>query len=226
MKLYFILKLTKQLRDQAVTWLSKLYIKGLDHLPITIGSLMVLLFIPAILIGYLTYERYQDLKGIEERLVVLEKKAKKTFVSRFREAAFMKQAQLADLEFVPKHLTLDKLLQNEKIEVNDLLNIEVFKESPFLLQRRSRLNSNKAIFKEKLLSEKNNLQEVCYILKTPIEADVGDVENLLKIVEGEGLVKVRPQLFFRHFLLKRKEITSDYAVFEVDCDLLERSLKR
>jgi hypothetical protein len=226
MKLYFILKLTKQLRDQAVTWLSKLYIKGLDHLPITIGSLMVLLFIPAILMGYLTYGRYQDLKGIEERLVVLEKKAKKTFVSRFREAAFMKQAQLADLEFVPKHLTLDKLLQNEKIEVNDLLNIEVFKESPFLLQRRSRLNGNKAIFKEKLVCEKNNLQEVSYILKTPIEADVRDVENLLKIVEGEGLVKVRPQLFFRHFLLKRKEITSDYAVFEVDCDLLERSLKR
>ncbi len=204
MKLCFILKRIKQLRDQAVKCLSKLYIKGLDHLPIAIGFLMVLFFIPTILIGYLTYGHYQDLKGIEERLVILEKKAKKTFVSRFREAAFMKQAQLANLEFVQKYLALDKLLQNEKIEVNDLLNIEAFKESPFLLERRSKLNGNKAIFKEKLVCEKNNLQEVGYVLKNPIEADIEDVKNLLATVEGEELIKVRPQLFFSPFLFEKK----------------------
>jgi hypothetical protein len=226
MKLYFILKLIEKWRDQASKCLFKLYVKGLDHLPMTIGCLMIVFFIPVLLMGYLTYVHYQDLNAIEQRLCLLEKKAKKTCVSRAREASFMKQAELADAEFFHHHLTLDGLLENEKIEAKNLLTMETFKESPFLLKRYNTLNSNKVEFKEKVLCEKNNFREVNYLLKTPIEADIKDIAKLLEIVEGERLSNVRPQLLFRHFGLKRKEITSDYAVYEVDCDLLERSLKK
>ncbi|MEI8300959.1 MAG: hypothetical protein WCG10_05035, partial [Chlamydiota bacterium] len=102
----------------------------------------------------------------------------------------------------------------------------IFKESPFLLQRRAKLSNNKTVFKEKTVCEKNNLLEKSYTLKTPIEVDTKDLEALLETVERAGLSKIRPQLFFQHFILKRTEITSDYAVFEVDYNLLERSLKK
>ena len=226
MKLHFILKRIRQWQHRASKQLSRLYIKGLNHLPITIGCLILLLFIPVVLITYTTYRKYQDLKVLENRLVMLEKKAKKTLVSRVREGDFMKQAQLAQGEFVQNHLMVDKLLQNEQLEINHLLDLPIFKESSFLLQRQSKLSNNKTVFKEKTLSEKNNLLEKSYTLKTPIEVDTKDLEALLGTVEGNGLFKIRPQLFFQHFIIKRKEITSDYSVFELDYNLLERSLKK
>ncbi|MEI8300443.1 MAG: hypothetical protein WCG10_02370, partial [Chlamydiota bacterium] len=118
MKLHFILKPIKQWRHRANEQVSSLYIKGLNHLPITVGCLMLLLFMPVVLIGYTTYRQYQALKVLENRLVLLEKKAKKTLISRLLEADFIKQAQVAQGEFVKKHLTMDTLLQNENQEIN------------------------------------------------------------------------------------------------------------
>ncbi|MBM3191675.1 MAG: hypothetical protein FJZ63_03335 [Chlamydiae bacterium] len=202
------------------------YHKALLELPLLLKVATAMVALPLVFISYGTYQKYRHLNDLEEKIITVERKAKKTFLSRVREASFIKQLEDADPEFISKYFEPLVFLQKERQDLAVLLTSEEFKESDFLSLRKEDLDNNKVQFETEPLYEKDNLQELRLTVQGTLQMDVEDLQGFFKLLEGEEFATSRPQILIEHMVIRKKEVTSNYSVLEISGSFLERKLKK
>jgi hypothetical protein len=187
-----------------------------------IGACFILM-LPLCLVIYSLYHRYDSLMQGEQRIQLLEVKAKKTMLVRSRAAAFIQQIQTADKNFIASHIQPLRFLQQEEKTLQLLRSTPVLERSRSLMERAINLKNNKVGLQKIVCNEQENIQETLYSLEHPVDIDAEDLHVLLYGIEYAWPTK--PQLMLQSFSLKRKSISQSYEVFECNFTLLQRNLK-
>lgn len=197
--------------------------KALLLSPAFFVTTLIIALLPALLLVYFLYHRYDILAKAEQRVHLLELKAKKTMLVRAKVAAFMKQLQTADKNVIPTHLASLRPLAHELKMLKFLRSTEALQESQSLKAREDALKENTFTLCELTQESQHNIQESVYALVQPVEIDFQDLKRLLEGLEQPG--RNKPQALVQSMTLTRKNLSSSYEVFECDFKLLQRTLQ-
>lgn len=222
MKPLFSLPLLKSLKEAYTHLKAKGVGEFLLSPKLIIGAFFILM-LPLFLVIYSLYHRYDSLVQAEQRIQLLEVKAKKTMLVRSRAAAFIRQLQTADKNFIASHIQPLRFLQQEEKTLQFLRSTPVLEGSRSLMEREATLKNNKVGLQEIVCNEQENIQETLYSLEHPVDIDAEDLNSLLYGIEHAWPTK--PQLMLQSFSLKRKPLSQSYEVFECNFTLLQRNLK-
>ncbi|MCF7852137.1 MAG: hypothetical protein K9M07_02730 [Simkaniaceae bacterium] len=156
---------------------------------------------------------------------VIKENEIKTKYEHFLESTDSRYLSIA----IEKHIPFESELQF----LEDVTSFTAFKGYRPILEKMASFMNGIDLFK---INEENKIKvggfsEISGHLKKPVLINTSDLKRLLVAIEGGGIddlhpYRGRPDLFFKHFALKRCKDSFHEDAYEIDFTLIKRDLDR
>ncbi len=162
----------------------------------------------------------KELNTIEHYLLSMKNKIIQYQSSQEKENALIHQIESADPFYFNNHFEFsfleDEIKTLEAFSLHLKLDREMQERLSFLKQQ------NQLILKEKRNRNNKKYKEVELYLDHPIEINAEDLILFLNQTEYNNCIKGAPQILFKSFDLKKKELSEQKEVFEIDFKMIKR----
>jgi hypothetical protein len=199
----------------------------------------VLIILPLFSSTFFLLQKNTQLQNLESRFASAARKEKLAMARKERKERFLERYSHPDPYYLDQKIESYPLLQQERKNLECLLNHPAFPDSQKIQERLSFLNENRLEFTEEKIEISSEIKDVQEKQRRPVQMDENDLRQILSLIEDLPVESIplsssskedsyenpsakRPQILIKEFNLKKQETALQTEVFEVEMDLLKR----
>ncbi len=187
------------------------------------------LLIPFFFTGSYLFQLRSSQQELESRFREAMNQGKAAYDRKTRKERFVNRYSNSDPFFLDKHIESRLFLNNERNQIESMINHPALLNKKVLSERLEFLRSgkNRIAFIEENIRTSGRLKETEEKQRHPVQIDEGDLQNLLSAIEDipvgpyEPLPQT-PQLLVREMKIRKVENPLRSEVYELEMELLKR----
>lgn len=189
-----------------------------------------ILLINALVFAYVFWhdqQANQEIDNAARRIMRLERESTTRDIKRADNNLVRTYYEDADRFYLEKQVQSMELLQDQRRDLEQLLQVKSIAEDPRATRRLAALRDNKMVFSEGMVQPYPFFNEIPESLSQPVEVNVENIRELLAKIEGVKIEPYtpgerRPQFLITEFRLDRKSLSRDEDSYMLNLKLLKR----
>lgn len=176
---------------------------------------------------WLNSSHNQEMDQVEARIERLGMESQTRDIKRAANNLVRAYFADADRFYLEKQVQSMELLNDQRHELEKLIQVKSIAEDPRATRRLTALRDNRIVFSEGMVQSYPFFNEIPESLVQPVEVNVDDIRELLAKLEG---IKIgpyvpgdrRPQILITEFRLDRKNASREEESYMLNLKLLRR----